>query len=105
MCINGTARGLGLNPLAALFPASNLLNFPASDLPTFPSSHHLSFAICIGLSMSPPENGGSSTFSLAPLGTADLFESFSVYIVKQLGIRDSATQDFADIFNVFDVDN
>ena len=45
---------------------------------------------------------------LAPtlgLGTADLFESFSVYIVKQLGIRDSTTQNFTDIFNIFDVDD
>ena len=71
-----------------------LLNFPASDLPTFPSSQLRSLRCTF-----------PCAFSLAPLGTADLFESFSVYIVKQLCIRDSATQDFADIFNVFDVDN
>jgi hypothetical protein len=36
---------------------------------------------------------------------AGLFESFPVYIVKKLVVRDATTQDLADIFNVFDVDN
>ena len=72
--------------------------------------HFLDIQILPQINCDTPENFRHYLFGFRfvhrPSSTAaDLFEGFSVYIVKQLGIRDSATQDFADIFNVFDVDN